>query len=57
MQLICGPEEATKVIRCLEHLSCENRLRKLRLFRREGSGPDLTAAFSYLKGAYKIEGE
>lgn len=52
-----GPEDARKVIRGLEHLSYENRLRELRLFRREGSGLDLTAAFWYLKGAYKIEGE
>lgn len=57
MQLIYGPEEAIKVIRGMDHLSCENRLREVRLFRREGSGPDLTAAFWYLKRAYKIEGQ
>jgi len=54
-----GPEKATEMIRGLEHLSCKKRLRKFGLFsleKRKLQG-HLVAAFQYLKGASKKDGD
>ncbi|PKU40639.1 hypothetical protein llap_9060 [Limosa lapponica baueri] len=50
---------AMRMIRELEHLSCEDRLRELGLFILEKTSlqEDLLVAFQYLKGAYREDGD
>jgi len=54
-----GPEEVTKMIRELEHLSCEDRLRELGLFSLEEEKAAGTpyCGLSVPEGAYKRAGE
>ena len=52
-------KRATKMIRGLEHLPCEDRLRELELFglKNRGLWGDLIVAYQYLQGAYREAGD
>ena len=58
-QLECIQKRATEMIHGMEHLSYKNRLRELGLFTLEKRSlqGDLLAAFQYLKGSYRKEGD
>jgi len=45
------------MIRELEHLPYQDKLRELGLFSLEKAPGNLTVAFQYLKGAYRKSGE
>ena len=59
MDQLCIQNKATKIIPEMEHLSYEDRLRELELFSLEKRRLqcDLIAAFQYLKGSYRKEGD
>ena len=57
--LECVQRSATEMIQGMEHLSCEDSLKELRLFNMEKRRlqGDLIVAFQYLKGSCKEEGD
>ena len=48
---------ATKIIKGLEHLSYEDRMRNLGLFRREKAPGGAHRGLPYLNEAYKLQGD
>lgn len=58
MTVEADSEKSHEMIREMEHLSCEDKLKDLGLFILEKRlWGDLTVVFQYLKGAYTNEGE
>lgn len=59
MNILEEAERVTKIIGGLQHLSCEERLKELRLFNLENGmlQGDFIPSFQYLEGTYNKDGD